>query len=470
MRMSLKWRISLWYAITTIFVILALVFTGQQVMVVNLKTAVDEHLQYRSEIVARTIVTSVHETRYDAYQLVELLVEKQLQYIPTVLRISDSTGNVLATYGDIPDPMIPILDSQLLLPQLSEGRFETIRIRGQETLRLYTVPVYDPSTSKVIALIQAGDSLSMVVAAQKQLWLSALAIGIVGSLLSILVGLVIFRQGFRPLDKIMSHIREMESKNLRVGIPEEPRPSELQQLANTINNTLHRLDEAFRTREVFVASVSHDLRTPLTALQGQIDVLLMQPPIETELRDSLERMAKEIRRLVRMTNNLLLNAQLESNPAFVPSEVNLKELVDEVIKEAKPMAESLAIKVSARKNIIASGDYDLLKQMILNVVENALKFTAKGGIIRIKLNRENNYAIFAVSDTGAGIPQKYLTHVAEPFYKVDATRKFGSRGVGLGLAIVKQVVDLHGGQLKIHSREKVGTTVTIYLPLASTQR
>jgi len=228
---------------------------------------------------------------------------------------------------------------------------------------------------------------------------------------------------------------------------------------------LHRLDRAFKTREVFVASVSHDLRTPLTALQGQIDVLLMQPSIDAEMKQSLERMAREVRRLVRMTNNLLLNAQLDSKPVFLPRDVDLTELLDEVIREARVLAEGLNLGVSTPEVVVVPGDYDLLKQMVLNVVDNAIKFTLKGGSVQVSLSRAEDWAILSVSDTGQGIPQKHLTHVMEPFYKADTPRKSKAGGVGLGLAIVKQVIGLHGGQLEIHSQEGVGTTVTMRLPL-----
>jgi len=434
-------------------------------MVESLRTALDERLQERTEVLAKAVVTSPPEVEHEAYELIELLVEQRLPYVPAVLRITDSSRTVLATFGDIPDPIIPIMDRQLLLPEIEEGRFETVRIRGQEALRLYTVPVHDPSTGQTIALIQTGDSLATVIAAQGQLWRMALIVGGVGVGVALLAGLFIVRRGFRPLDAILNRVQQIERDNLRTGFPEEVRPAELQQLVSSLNSMLHRLDRAFKTREVFVASVSHDLRTPLTALQGQIDVLLMQPSIDAEMKQSLERMAREVRRLVRMTNNLLLNAQLDSKPVFLPRDVDLTELLDEVIREARVLAEGLNLGVSTPEVVVVPGDYDLLKQMVLNVVDNAIKFTLKGGSVQVSLSRAEDWAILSVSDTGQGIPQKHLTHVMEPFYKADTPRKSKAGGVGLGLAIVKQVIGLHGGQLEIHSQEGVGTTVTMRLPL-----
>jgi len=166
-----------------------------------------------------------------------------------------------------------------------------------------------------------------------------------------------------------------------------------------------------------------------------------------------------------MTNNLLLNAQLESKPIFLPRDVDLTELLDEVIREARVLAEGLNLEVSTPEVVVVPGDYDLLKQMVLNVVDNAIKFTPKGGSVQVSLSRAEDWAILSVSDTGQGIPPKHLTHVMEPFYKAAPPRKSKAGGVGLGLAIVKQVIDLHGGQLEIHSQEGVGTTVTMRLPL-----
>jgi signal transduction histidine kinase len=460
----------LWYAIAIIILMLCVVLVAQQVMVTSLRRALDERLHYDTQIVAAAIINSPPETSDEAKSLIKSLTEQQFYYLPALLRICDPKHNVLATFGEVPEIMVPMLDRQLLLPELEEGRFENVTIRDEEALRIYTVPVRDPSNEKTIALVQTGDSLASVGTAQRQLWQYALAVGIVGSLAAILVGLFIVQRGFRPLEAIMRQVQDIRSGNLKVEFPDEPRPPELQQLANTLNDVMQRLDKAFKTREVFIASVSHDLKTPLTVLKGQIDVLLMQPSADEETRQSLERMAREVRILVRMSNNLLLNAQLESKPALVPREVDLRALLDEVLGETRVLADGVELQVSAPEGVIVPGDYDLLKQMVLNVVDNAIKFTPKGSAIRLTLGEAEEYAIIEVADTGRGIPQEHLGRITEPFYKVDASRRFGAGGVGLGLAIVRQVIDLHSGQLDITSEEKVGTTVTMRLPLALPSR
>jgi len=465
MRLSLRRQVFLWYALVIPVIVVGLAFTAQKVMVDGLRTTLDLHLQERTEVVASTIISNPDISRAAYDDLIEWLTEQQLPYVPAVLRISDPKREVIAAFGDIPDPMLPIMDRQLLLPALAEGRFETIKTKGHEALRLYTIPVSDPSSGETIVLIQTGDSLATVVEAQRELWRYALVIGIGGSVVILLVGFFILQRGFRPLDRILSRVSGIGNRNLAVRIPEESRPPELQQLANTLNDMLQRLETTFQARETFVAGVSHDLRTPLTVLQGQIDVLLMQRSMEGEAKQSLERMAREVRRLSRMTNNLLLSAQLESELVLTLGEVDLRELLDEVAREVRALAEGIDLKVLVPEIVVAPGDYDLLKQTVLNVVDNAIKFTPKEGAVNLTLGSDDSYAIIEVSDTGQGIPAEHLPHITEPFYKVDTPRKSGRSGTGLGLAIVKQIIDLHHGKLEIQSQEGVGTTVKMLLPL-----
>jgi len=464
MKSSLRRQIFLWYAITIPALILGLVFISLQVMTASLSDALDERLKERSETVAKTILASPVIKAESYEDLIDIFTEEYFPYIPAIFRISDPSGNQLAIFGDVPDPIIPLMDQELKLPETTEGRFETIDIRGHDALRIYTVPVKDPDTQKTLVMIQTGDSLAQVVTARQQLWRYALAVGIMGSLAALLVGRFILKRGLRPLDLILDQIKEIESKNLTVRLPEEPRPLEIQNLADNLNNMLHRLDKAFRARETFVASISHDLRTPLTALQGQIEVLLMQKRISPEQRESLERMSREVRRLIRMTNNLLIDVQLQSKPVLIPGNVNLKELLEEVDREVQPLAAGLKLRLIASEDVYVVGDYDLLKQMLLNVVDNAIKFTSLGGIVELSLTKHNGVAVIMVSDSGIGISKENLSRLTDPFYKTRAPEKSKSYGAGLGLTIVKQIVELHSGTVNINSREGKGTTVQIRIP------
>lgn len=467
MRISLRGRLTFWYVLAIPILIFALTFTAQRIMVTSLQKSLEGDLAERAEVVAAAIRSDSRSEPQNYADILEGLIEHQFLSVPLFLRISNLEGNVITTFGDIPKPIIPSLDRQLNLADTGGRRFDNIKIRGVEAIRAYTMAVNDPRTSKTLALVQTGESLAQVAAAQGRLLRYTIIEGVIGSLLTLLVGMLILYRGFRPLDRILRRVREIQTHNLQAGLPEEPRPPELQQLANSLNTMWQRLDLAFRARQSFVANVSHDLRTPLTALQGQIDILLMQPSLNGETRDSLERMSKEVRRLVRMTNNLLLNAQLEASPALVPEVVNLRELLEDVIAEVWVLAEHLELTLVAPEDVVVTGDYDLLKQMVLNVVDNAIKFTPGGGRVALTLIRQGDQAIIEVSDSGRGIPEVHLPRVMEPFYKADASRGAASGGAGLGLAIVKQIVELHNGQVEIQSQEGVGTLVSVGLPASS---
>jgi signal transduction histidine kinase len=468
MRISLRGRLALWYLLTIPALVFGLVFMAQQVMVVSLRGEMDNRLKDRAELTANAL-SSIFSGNPDSYNsAIEEFIKEQLPAIPLLLRVIDAEGEVLATFGDIPEPIVPYLNIPMASANINvnEGQFHTITVKGEETLRMYTVALETPSASEPLVLIQTGDSLSYITTAEDQLWRYGTGVGIGGAILILAVGFFILQRGFRPLDRILTRVQEIEHGSLHAGLPDEPRPPELQQLANSLNTMWQRLHEAFRAREALFASVSHDLRTPLTAMQGQIDVLLMkQLSPDLEVTGSLTRIAREVRRLVRMTDDLLLNAQLESNPELTHQAINLRELLEDVVVDVWALSEDLELDLPTSEDILTSGDYELIKQMVLNIVDNAIKYTSKGGKIKLSLGQANDWAVLEVSDSGIGIPAHDLPHVMEPFYRSKLSRKSATRGTGLGLAIVKRVVELYDGQIEIQSQEGVGTTVKVYLPL-----
>jgi signal transduction histidine kinase len=445
-------------------IVFALVFTAQHIMVANLRMALDDTLYEQTEMVVNDITTSSGAGNESCTEAVRKAMAQQLTSIPLLVRVSDLQGNSLAALGQATDPVVQTLEGILRLPDTDEGRYDTIDIAGVGLVRVYTVEMVDAATHEPFAFVQVGDSLSQVNAAENRLWVSTLAEGFGGSFVIILVGVLIVRRGLRPLDRIIDETREMQSSRLRTGLPQEPRPPELQRLADTLNDMWRRLDQVIRERETFVASVSHDLRTPLSALQGQVEVL-MQPEMDSETRESLQRMATEVRRLVRMTNNLLLNAQLEAKPALALEQVNLRELLEEIVGAVWVLAEDIDFKVTTPQDVFVPGDRDLLKQMVLNVVDNAIKSTPKGGRVELALSRDQSWGVIEVIDSGRGISEEHLPHVMEPFYKVGDQRGRTGGGAGLGLTIVKQIVDLHKGRIDIQSHEGVGTKVEMRLPI-----
>ena len=465
MRMSLRRQIALWYVVAMPILIFGLVFTARHIMVASMHTSLDDRLQGYADMVAGTITANSDNSSQSYTVAVRSLLKEESPVMPRLTRLADPSGNTLMTFGKIPDSLAQSLDHQWHLPGVGYGRFDTVEVTEGHDLRIYTIAVTDPANLQTLALVQVGDSLDEVTAAQNRLLLYTLLEAIIGSMITVLVGLLILRRGFRPLDRILGHVQEVESSNLQAGLPKEPRPPELQQLADSLDTMWRRLAQTMKERESFVAAVSHDLRTPLSALQGQLDILLMQSSLDSATKENLKKMHREVRRLIGMTNNLLLNAQLEAKPSLTPTPVNLRVLLEEIAGEMAPLARGLGIALQVSDDVVISGDYDLLKQMVLNVVDNAIKFTPKGGLVELALGQEDGWAVVEVSDTGKGISQEHLPYVMEPFYRANTSGRSSKEGAGLGLAIVKQVVQLHDGQIEIQSQEGIGTKVKIRLPI-----
>ncbi len=464
MSLSLRIQLTLWFGLAILVIVFVLTLVVEEVAVRNLERAIDVALQKRAHAVAAIVSLDITKDEESYARVVSDLVGTELPFLPLLLRVVSPGGTVIRQFARAPDWIVQNMDRQLGFPDIGNGRLDSVRSKGMEPLRIYTMPIYDTEIGQVLAFVQAVETLAPVDDAKRSLWRNSIIVGLLGGSLAIAAGLVLMWRGFRPLHRIVQTINNVDYNHLSTRLQQEARPAELKQLATSLMAMWQRLDTAVSAKQKFIGSVSHDLRTPLTALQGQTEVLLLQPSLSAEARDSLERMLRETRRLVRMAENLLLNVQLESGPALVAEEVNLKELLDEVVGDMWVLAQGLELNVVAPADVMVYGDRDLLKQMVLNIVDNAIKFTPKGGQVELRLTSENGWAVLGVSDTGRGIPSDQLPHVMEPFYRADKSQRSAGEGARLGLAIAKQITQLHGGQIDIQSQEGVGTSVKVRLP------
>ena len=229
-------------------------------------------------------------------------------------------------------------------------------------------------------------------------------------------------------------------------------------------------------RTDFVANVSHELRTPLTAIQGYVETLIHTPPADAEVqRQFLEIIERHAERLGRLTEDLLTLSDLESGKvALAPRPIDTRALISQVLEifweRAAKRGVSLSQDIAENCGNI-NGDPDRLQQLLINLVDNAVKYTPTGGKVTIAAETQSANSAprqiqIRVGDTGAGIPEKDLPRLTERFYRVDKARSRDLGGTGLGLAIVKHIVQAHGGELKIASEINKGTTVSVRLPMA----
>jgi signal transduction histidine kinase len=246
-------------------------------------------------------------------------------------------------------------------------------------------------------------------------------------------------------------------------VPDTGRTDEIGDLAQAFNQTLERLERLFQAQQRLMADVSHELRTPLTAVRGNID--LMQHMGETDPA-SLATIQEEVDRMARLVGDLLLLARADSGglPLHMKP-IELDNLLFEVYRRVRVLSKTVHVVVTDIDQVRVRGDADRLKQLFINLVHNAIKFTPDGGEVRLSLSKTEFWARIVITDTGIGIPDEDLPHIFERFYRVDKARSRSQGGSGLGLSIAKWIVEAHGGEIYVTSEVGQGTTFAIALPV-----
>jgi heavy metal sensor kinase len=242
---------------------------------------------------------------------------------------------------------------------------------------------------------------------------------------------------------------------------------ELQQLARVFNDLLVRLDGSFKSMRGFVADASHELRTPLAIIRGEADVALSEDREKAEYRDALVIIQDEAKRVSRIVDDMMALARADAGQRqLLIEEFYLNDLVEECCKAVAVLTVAKGVSLSAvpMPDISFRGDHDLLRRMLLNLLDNAIKYTPAGGSVSVAVECEKACVRIIVSDTGIGIAAAHAEHVFDRFYRVDRARSRADGGTGLGLAIAKWVAEAHNGSIELSSRPGHGSTFTVLIP------
>jgi heavy metal sensor kinase len=286
--------------------------------------------------------------------------------------------------------------------------------------------------------------------------------------LSIIGGLALAKKALQPVDEVTTRARTITAQNLDQTIPVRAANDEIGRLIVTINDMIGRLHASFAQVRQFSADASHELRTPLTVIRGEIELALRSKKTPEEYRRVLESTLEEILRLTSIINNLLTLAKAEQGLTKADfSEVDLKDLVEELYEDSAILAEGKNIAVTLKTNapITIVGDRTRLRQLFLNLIDNAIKYTPEGGAVTLAMEQQNGSAVFRVEDTGIGIPQEDIGKIFDRFYRVDKARSRELGGTGLGLSIAKWIAELHRGTISVSSEPQKGSVFTVQLPI-----
>jgi heavy metal sensor kinase len=279
-------------------------------------------------------------------------------------------------------------------------------------------------------------------------------------------GYLIMRRALMQVDEITVQAEHISSHNLSDRLPVHQTGDELERLTVALNRMMGRLEEAFQHINRFSADVSHELRTPLTILRGELEGAVRREQLTPELLDLLGSALEETERLRTIVDQLLVVSGLDAgNVPMEKTALDLGRLAASTAEQMLLLAEekSITVRCDAPAGVVVDGDPSRLKQVVVNLLDNAIQYTAEGGSISLSAARQNGWATLVVADNGAGIPPDALPHVFERFYRADKARSRYSGGSGLGLSIVKAICTAHSGDIEIASTEGVGTTVTIRL-------
>jgi signal transduction histidine kinase len=336
-------------------------------------------------------------------------------------------------------------------------------------LRVLTVPLN--LGSHRIAILQVATSLTLVDSARTNLINVLFASAAVAVALAALGSWLVLGRSLAPLGAVTETAQAINrADDLSRRIPYSgPPDDEIGRLIESFNQTLERLENLFTSQQRFLADVSHELRTPLTVIKGNVDLMRRMKHLDEE---SLMSIDQEAGRLTRLVGGLILLIQAESGKlALDLKPVELDTLVLEVFHEMRILAgTNVRLRLADIDQVQVNGDRDRLKQVLLNLVGNAIQYTPQGGEVYLSLATIGEQARIIVRDTGPGIPAEDMPYIFERFYRAEKSRtRTRTSGFGLGLSIVQWIVENHGGTIKVESKEGVGTTFAIWLPLLASE-
>jgi heavy metal sensor kinase len=287
------------------------------------------------------------------------------------------------------------------------------------------------------------------------------------SLLLLLGGWWLLRKTLTPITALTHAAERIHLHNLKERLPSTKNDDELERLAEVFNAMMTRLDDSFNRVREFTLHASHELKTPLTVMRGEIETALSEEHITSDQRELLTNQLEEIQRLTKIVNSLTLLAKADAGQAELQMEtVHLDELVRDNFADAQMLARDrgITVELAACEPIIMQADRHRLRQLLINLADNAIKFNQPEGRVVIVLTRNNGVAQLKISNTGRGIPVEKLPRVFDRFYRGDPAHNSDVEGCGLGLSIAEWIAKAHRGGIQIVSEPDRWTTVTVTLP------
>lgn len=457
---SVRIRLTLWYAGVLALSLIAFALVIYYAAGNIFHERQDESLRSTAQTVVSAYIEELGETH--SLSTAGQVVLSEITFPNRYVQLTDNAGNPIAASANLAGSTIAIPS-----PVLADARTRGFSHASVNGLRVSVVPL---SSDQTLGYAAVAEPLSVIEDGLSELRRDLFAGVLLVLLLASAGGYFLARKSLAPIASMNSQTQRISAENLTARLDVTNSRDELGRLATTINELLARLENAFKEQQRFIADASHELRTPLAVLRGETEVALGKTRTVEEYQQSLSLIQDEAEQLSRIVEDLFILARqpINTRAALKRESVSLNDAVRECERAAQVLAFRKGVRLKLEKDapsIALNGDEDLIKRMLLNLLDNAVKYTPAGGEISLALVRQNGNAEIVVSDTGIGIPTEDQPRVFDRFYRVDKARARTMGGAGLGLSIAQWIVEVHGGSINLASTPGHGSTFTIVLPM-----
>ena len=391
------------------------------------------------------------------------------KYYPFFFQILDKDGKALFVSREFRETVCAVDGQAFVNARNGKETREEVYCPGREgSFRIVTTPIY--RDGKLIEIIQLGTHLRFVrknLAHFRGNLLAALPILLI---LGSFGGWVLARRSLAPIGYIASKAESISSQNLSERLTPRGTSDEMDELIHTINEMISRLEGSFKRMAEFTADASHELKTPICAMRGEAEVLLLKERNPEEYQEGLAHFIEQFDHLNQMINDLILLSKFDTTQIELKTgPLRLDLLMEDLCHFFRVLAEqkNIALEIGFTENVTVMGDKTRLQQLFTNLIDNAIKYTSKGSI-RITVERREAVGLVRIKDTGIGISKEEQEKIFKRFYRTDKSRSRETGGVGLGLSIAEWIVRAHHGRIEVDSELNKGSTFMVYLPVQAT--
>lgn len=457
---SLHFRLIVWYSALVIAALLAFAAYTYHGLHRKLYSDMEHTLSRRAHQIADNILAQETQPRAIAHQIHSV-------YSPEAnnrfIRIVNPDHSVLYISGKSQDGRFDPASIPVIAGNPPPIRID--RLADHNTMLILTIPalVHDVSYSIEMGMPTEDIENTLHGLLLTLLWGLPVIILIVSA-----GGYWLIRRSLQPVENIRSTAQQITFGNLSNRLPMSMTGDALEHLSVTLNQMLDRLENAYEQASRFSADASHELRTPLTIMRGELEALVREKDTPARLQERIGSVLEETERLSRIAESLLAISRLDAGEARMEQkECDLAALAQNTAEQMTLLAEEkqIALHIYTPEPVMVSGDSARLKQVVVNLLDNAIKYTGEHGNVWLKVSMSPQKAVLEVRDDGIGIPSTALPHLFERFYRVDEARSRATGGAGLGLSIVRSICVAHGGNIEIQSAEGQGTLCRVELPI-----